>query len=189
MDKQLYMIAVVPDNDAKVLIDKIREDFSDKYQVNEALRNPAHITVVPPFHATKEQVEIIKAAFEKLYRSVDAFKVVIDKYGFFKKNRVVFLEPVDDKTLPRMMRKAERVITDNCPDIKLKVIKRHTPHITIGYRDLSKAVFDTTVEELQDKTESISWTLGNIQIWERGNDSWSTIYEIPLAKEHKRKEP
>jgi len=181
------MIAVVPDNDAKILIEKIRVDFSDKYQVSEALRNPAHITVVPPFHATKEQVEIIKAALEKLYRSVDAIKVVIDKYGFFKKNRVVFLEPAEDKILPRMMRKTERVITENCPDIKLKVLKRHTPHVTIGYRDLSKAVFDTAVEELQDKSESINWVLRHIQIWQRGNNSWSTIYEIPLGDEKENK--
>lgn len=181
MEKQQYMIAAVPTGDNKTQIDDIRSSFSKKYKVDEALRNPAHITIVPPFHATTEQITVLDQGLKEILERFNKFSLHITGYSFFRKNRVVFLKPKKNTVIEDLYIQVQQFFSQKMPEIKLIKQVNYSPHITIGYRDLDRFTFKDAVSDLEHKTESINWNIDHIEIWKRESGNWQNIKKLSIT--------
>ena len=176
------MITLTPCGEAKQQIDAIREDFSLRYHVQEALKNEAHITLIHPFHTTIQIADKLIDKLTKVYVYLNPIDITINRYGFFKQNRVVFLKPERNMYLKDLYDITYEFINSRFPDIKLRTVKAYTAHITIGYRDLNKYDFTQAEAELKDKNENIYWTQDSVKVWKRVENNWETIAEIKLGE-------
>lgn len=175
----LYMIAVRPVGDNIKLIHEIRQSFSATYNVSKALDNPAHITIIPPFHATEDQIIAISKIVSEVTPKFEKFQSHISKYGFFDKNRVVYLGIDDTRPLKKLYSAIEEAVKNAVPDVKFRYTFKYTPHITIGYRDLDRDVYKAAKDELQEKLEDISFEITEVEIWIR-KEGWEIFDKTPL---------
>ncbi len=175
------MIAMTPIGDAKKNIKEIREHFSKKYHVNEALKTEEHITLIHPFHTEPGILKDLILGLTKLYQYLMPIEITINGYGFFRQNKVVFLKPVINDKLNELHEITQEYIKDRFGIIKIRNIHTYTPHVTIGYRDLSTHDYNEAEKNLITKTEFIEWVQKEVSIWERINNKWETIDTIQLG--------
>lgn len=173
------MIAVRPTEQNANLIDKIRHSFAATYNVSKALDNPTHITIIPPFHATEQQIVAISRIVSKVTPQFEKFQTHISKYGFFDKNRVVYLDIDDIRPLKKLYSAIEEAIKNAMPDVKLRYTFKYTPHITIGYRDLDRDDYKAAKDQLHEKLEDISFEITEVEIWVR-EEGWEIFDKSPL---------
>lgn len=169
------MIALTPTGSTKTHIDKIRQDFSAKYNVKQALKNPAHITIIPPFHATQAQIDNITSDLVNVVKQFLPIDTILTHYSFFEKNRVVFISPLQNNNFGKLYLAVKDHIETKEPSIKLKEEVKYRAHVTIGYRDLSKDVYELAAADLKEKHEHIRWTIEEVEVWKRVSGEWVTI--------------
>lgn len=91
-EEGLYVAAIVPPESLTEELHNIKVDFYECFGSNKALRNPPHVTLIPPFFLAKEQEETFIDCFVHL--PFQPFDIPINDYGFFKGNRVVFINSI-----------------------------------------------------------------------------------------------
>lgn len=166
------MIAIVPAGLAKANIDAIRTKIAVEYFTTRALLNPAHITLVPPFYATDNQVSNLTTGFIEVLKFQNAFNIKLSRYSFFKQNRVAFLDVDIPNPLAAIHTMLKGVFEALEPTIKFMAMAQYQPHVTLAYKDITPVQFTMMQINLLNKKESIDWKVDSIEIWIRVDRKW-----------------
>jgi len=138
---QLYFLAIVPDRAIQDEITTLKKHFEDEYASKHALRTPPHITLHMPFRWREDREKLMVETLQKFAITCDPFEVVLKDYGAFTP-RVIYISVQSSEPLLSLQKNLIEITR-----IKLKIIndsyknKGFHPHITVAFRDLSKANF------------------------------------------------
>ena len=173
---QLYFVALVPPDPILSEVRQFKLYCRDHFNSGHALRSPAHITLYPPFRANKETLEECSRALGETCWSTTPFEVRIDGFDCFKP-RVIFAKP----DLSVEMRELQKQVAYQFNDIlkPLKIDSRpYHPHITIAFRDLTKANFYKAWEYFKGREYSRSWDAGDVCILLLGDAGWTVLRRL-----------
>ncbi|SDQ85925.1 2'-5' RNA ligase [Chryseobacterium soldanellicola] len=171
--KKLYFIAIYP---PQQIIDEIRvfkEDFALHFNNSKALKNDAHITLFPPFSRETALENDIFEAFRKINTYVPSFEILLNGFGSFPnpKNPVIFVKPEENNDLKNLYLKVKE---------RFNFINRSfTPHVTVGYRDLSYENYLKAWEIYKDKEYKTKFLVDKILLL-RHDGKWIPIDEKKL---------
>lgn len=100
----MYFIAIYPD---QKIIDEVRvfkEDLALNFGNSKALKNDAHITLLPPFEREIQLEEDIHIAFQKIDTIISPSEIILNGFGSFPnpKNPVLFVKPEESENLKQL---------------------------------------------------------------------------------------
>jgi 2'-5' RNA ligase len=135
----LYFIALVLPGEAGSAVHTLKVRMRDLYGCVVALRSPAHITLVPPFHLPNTDEERLTGLAEELVKEVDDFQVRASGFASFGE-RTLFISVPENSSLNRLKDKISEAM-QGLENAKVKPDTRpFHPHITIATRDIRKGI-------------------------------------------------
>lgn len=178
--KCMYMFALIPARELMDELEGIRQGFANKYKCKAALRNPIHITLIPPFHADEDNEQQLMKALVPFAANNKGFAINLKGYGSFPKNKVVFIKAIADRRLKQFHADMMKAFKEHLPDINLITFDKFSPHITLGYRDLTPEYFEAALQDLQNKVYENYWQVDGFQLWKRTENQWINIHAYNL---------
>lgn len=174
--KKMYFIAIYPD---QKIIDEIRifkEDLAQNFANSKALTNDAHITLAPPFSREIELEEDIHLAFQKINTNIAPFEINLNGFGSFPnpKNPVLYIKPEENEYLKQLYLNVKEKFSFE-RDL-------FSPHVTVGYRDLTFENFLKAWEIYKDKNYKTKFLVDKISLL-RHDGKWVPINEKKLSQE------
>lgn len=174
--KKMYFIAIYPD---QKIIDEVRvfkEDLAYNFANSKALTNDAHITLAPPFSREIKLEEDIHLAFQKINTSIAPFEINLNGFGSFPnpKNPVLYIKPEENEYLKQLYLNVKEKFSFE-RDL-------FSPHVTVGYRDLTFENFLKAWEIYKDKNYKTKFLVDKISLL-RHDGKWVPINEKKLSQE------
>ncbi|MGG5210657.1 2'-5' RNA ligase family protein [Chryseobacterium sp. MIQD13] len=173
--KKMYFIAIYPPQEVIEEIKVFKKDLALNYANSKALKNDAHITLFPPFSRDLELESDIHTAFEKTDTDILPFEITLNGFGSFPnpKNPVIFVQPEISENLNLLQQKVKQ---------HFNFIKySFTPHMTVGYRDLSFENYLKAWEVYKNKIYKTNFLVDKILLL-RYDGKWTPIAEKPLKE-------
>lgn len=166
------MVAIEPPPPLAQKIRQLQKEFAERYDSRAALKPPVHITVKPPFLLEENDVDVFREQLADFTARQPSFHVQLKGFGFFMRNRVVFLEPAPNPALFDLHAAFQRGFGGE--------ERPYHPHITIGYRDLKPACFEKAVMEYQDRPFSAEFPVNALHFWKHEGGRWQTTGVLPF---------
>ena len=180
-----YFIAVIPPEPILSEVKAIKEDIALRFGSSKALQSPAHITLVVPFEKDVEEEEL--AVKLRAFSSQEMpFHLSLNGYACFPNRRfpVLYIKPEKNESL-RLMQAAieDSLFTDGI--ITSKMPLDFTPHLTIGYRDLTPSNFKKAWPELEHKEYKRDFEVRSLFLlkWNFYFNRWDIIQEHKFGAE------
>lgn len=170
---KLYYIAIYPPLE---IIDEIRvfkEDLFENFDNSKALKNDAHITLLPPFSRELSLEEDIHVAFRKINTEISPFEIKLNGFASFAnpKNPVLFIKPEENENLKLLHQNVTEQFRFNK--------NAFNPHITVGYRDLTFENFEKAWSKYQHLDYQTKFLVDKISLL-RFEGKWKVITEKDL---------
>lgn len=176
-DQALYFLALIPDEPVYAETFSFKQEVAGKFNSKGALRSPPHITLHMPF---KWRADREKELTEKLEQfQFDGYPLTIDLDGFdFFEPRVVFVHVVKSEILARLQKELSDFVRRELNFFNADYKDRgFHPHLTIGFRDLKKAIFPELKACYQGQIYQRQFEVSNICLLKHNGNKW---------EEHKR---
>jgi 2'-5' RNA ligase len=171
---QRFFVALIPPEPVFSEIEEFKHYIIKKYGCRASLRSPAHITIYRPFVWKTEKREVLINLFSEF--SFNTFECRLNGFGFFPKNKVVFIEPEKSN---RLLALYEDYSDFSSAHLNLVAEKQHErpflPHITIAFRDVKKDVFDELVKEFSNKTYVRTFVADGLYLLEWKSSRWEVL--------------
>jgi 2'-5' RNA ligase len=177
----MYLLAIMPPPEIAAEIRSIQEQFAGKYNCKAALKNPVHVTIIPPLWASESEKQQMLTETNSLLSQLNAFPLNLNGFSSFKRNQVIFIDVDVDERLQRLQKAVEDVYVSLFPENKkMGSTRPFHPHFTIGYRDIPKSQFKSAEAEYLNKEFQASFLLDKIFLWKHDGKRWNVHAEHPL---------
>ncbi|KPE49540.1 2'-5' RNA ligase family protein [Chryseobacterium indologenes] len=173
--QKMYFIAVYPPQEIIDEIKTFKTDLALHYGNSKALNNDAHITLFPPFSRDPELENDIHTAFQKIDTHIPPFEITLNGFGSFPnpKNPVLYVKPEFSENLNQLHQHVIRQFSFNTYSF--------SPHMTVGYRDLTFENYLKAWEVYGDKEYKTSFLVDKILLL-RYDGKWIPIAEKYLSE-------
>ena len=167
--KRLYFVAIVAPEPVQSEVTEMKQLARELFGSGHALNSPAHITIIPPFYATPDQIDALAADMENYLRTQNLPPVRLDGFDHFG-NRVIYVDVLPDPRWNRIQRDLFALFKKHFPGYRKP--NRFHPHMTIAFRDLDPAVFDDAWNYFNAGDYEAVFPVDNLQILQHRNKRW-----------------
>lgn len=140
MQEKLYFIAVIPHDELRERIKKLKAEIKERFGAKHALKYPAHITLQMPFKANSKNEFFMIDVLKEFAAPQKPFDVQLSGFDCFKP-RVIFIRISNPEPLRNLHQQLKPVLLNRLNITENEISKRFTPHLTLATRDLSEKVF------------------------------------------------
>jgi 2'-5' RNA ligase len=180
--KQRFFIALLPSLEVQQFANKIKEHFAEVYNSRAALKSPPHITLQPPFEWEVEDLAKLAQKLAEFARSQDPIPMTLDGFSAFKP-RVIFINVLKNPEL-LAIQKALTNELETSLGIVHEVSKNRpfSPHLTVGFRDLTKANFYKAWDEFKDRQFHFEFLVLQLTLLIHNGKCWDIHQEFLFGK-------
>ncbi len=180
MAKHLYMVALVPPKKVIDRVEEVRQEFAQNYKCKAALKNPVHITLLPPFQLEEEFEEELLAKLKE-GENRNRFLLEASNYGSFTENEILFISVNKPKPLAELQAFVAKTVRGNFETSEKHSNKEEFhPHITIGRKDIPKGRFADAVKEYSELKFSAKFEIKSFYLWKHNSKEWEVYNRFPL---------
>jgi len=185
--ENLFLVCLVPPASIVEDIDEIRNYISEKYQVYESLKRPAHITLFSP---VKLSSEIEETKFFKALNNAsfaEPFKQVLKNFNSFAPHTIY----IDVQQSTGIMN-LQAQISHEIKPLALTTEKnsfKFTPHLTIAFKDIKPAVFTLITDEYKDKKFKREFPVSGFSVYKHIHKRWQPYKEYPFKSPKDKPRP
>ena len=173
-----YLFVITPPAHLAEEIHKIRMAFAAQYNCKAALKPPVHITLIPNFWIFPRTEERI-LWLNEWAATLPPFTVSLRNFGTFRQREVVFID-VEKSTELETLHNGLLLVKNSLPSGTFRPIASFNPHITIGYRDIPKELYEQAVEDYMQKTFSADFTVNQFELWRHNGQKWETLHSYKM---------
>ena len=182
----LYFIAIVPSEPVYSEVFSFKQEIAEKYNSSRSLKNPPHITLLPPTSGNDNWEKNTIEVLQHFAMNNTSFPLVLNGFASFpnrrRKNPVIYVhneeEPLLEALFKRLIEELieQKVITAN------QYPQRFTPHMTIGYRDLTLEEYDKAWEEFSKRQYKTMFIVNAISFLkhDKREGKWNVLEEFPF---------
>ncbi len=151
ISQKRFFIALIPPINVQEEATKIKQYFQKIYNSKAALKSPPHVTLQPPFEWEIEALPQLIEELNSFSKSQQPFSMTLNGFAAFKP-RVIYIDVVKNPEL-LSIQKLLMSHLESSLNIVHQVYKNRpfTPHLTVGFRDLSKKNFYQAWSEFEHK--------------------------------------
>ncbi|WP_293785642.1 2'-5' RNA ligase family protein [uncultured Pedobacter sp.] len=171
--ENLFLVCLIPPTSISEDIDEIRTYISDKFNVHESLKRPAHITLYPPVKLTGYDAE--KRFFNALEETSfhKPFTQVLRNFNSFPEH-TFYLDVEQNEGLMLLEKQVNKALQP------LKLIEKRekfNPHLTLAFRDI-KPVFKQICTEFKDRKFKREFLVSSFSVYKHMDKRWQPFKEF-----------
>lgn len=174
---QRWFIAILPPSNISNEIISFQEELREQYGFSHALKTPPHLTIIPPFEASINQIDSFSTQLQDSH--LPPFSLILDGFQAFHP-RVIFVDVAQNQELRTFTKHvkslfaAEKIVSNKG--------EKHSfiPHITIANRDLNNKHFKEIFPLFKTRPYNASFQVSSLYLLlkEKGSGSWKRFREI-----------
>ncbi|MEO9805699.1 MAG: 2'-5' RNA ligase family protein [Reichenbachiella sp.] len=171
-EQSLYFLALVPDQEIYAEVMTFKEEVAKKFNSKGALRSPPHITLHMPFKWRSDKEEELIERLSQFKFEHYPITVELDGFDFFEP-RVVFVHVIKSEWLALLQKELTTFVRRELKFFNADYKDRgFHPHMTIGFRDLKKAVFPEVKTYYKDQSYQRQFNVSNICLLKHDGKRW-----------------
>jgi 2'-5' RNA ligase len=179
--KQLKLIAIVLPDPLRSFIINEQKFISENWGCRHALRTPPHITLIPPFHFTLQEINSIITILSEAAKRHHAFRLNVIGFNSFRQG-VIFMEPELSQALQDLHMDLNDSMGSYFPQILEKSGDRpFHPHITLAHKDVTREQFKEIRDHYKNKAAPSSVIIEHFNILNHIGKGWAIGEEFILG--------
>ena len=180
-EKELYFIALVPEEPLYSLVMELKEYFKEHYRSRKALNSPPHITLQMPFKWRPDREDRIEEMLIRVTNTWEKFQLRLNGFGFFDP-RVVYIDLEESKPLISLQKDVGKAVREHLKLVNDLGERPFRPHMTIAFRDLKKPMFARAKEEFKQKSFEEQFYVNDICLLKHNGSSWDIYRRFELIR-------
>ncbi|MGK7899515.1 MAG: 2'-5' RNA ligase family protein [Xenococcus sp. (in: cyanobacteria)] len=182
MSKNLFFIALLPPLDIQQKTNVIKNHFAEVYNSKAALKSPPHITLQPPFYWETEKLTDLKNVLGDFSQKQASIPITLQGFAAFKP-RVIYIHVHKNSELLALQKDLMQQL-ESYLNIVHKPSKNRlfTPHMTVAFKDLTKANFYKGWDEFQEKSFDHKFTTSELTLLHHNGKKWEINTEFYFSK-------
>jgi 2'-5' RNA ligase len=178
--KQLYFLALIPNESLADQITELKLFCAKNFNSSHALKSPPHITIVPPFRVSKDELVLIMDRIKNSVKEVSPFKVRLKDFNHFG-NKVIFIDVPFNHDLNQFHLKVHSSLLDTTLSGK-GFDQRFSPHLTLAFKDLASEVFKEAWAHFKNRMFEAEFEVNQLLLLRHDGQKWDVLRNIPLAE-------
>ena len=111
-EKELYFIALVPEEPLYSTVMELKEYFKEHYQSRKALNSPPHVTLQMPFKRRPDREDRVDEMLQRVADTCEEFQLRLNGFGFFEP-RVVYIDLEESKPLISLHKEVGKAVREH----------------------------------------------------------------------------
>ena len=175
-----YFIAIIPPEPAYSEITLFKNHILSQYQSKAALNSPPHLTLHMPFEWRREKEEQLFSGLKLFFGKMNAFELQLLNFSCFAP-RTIFVEVI----MTSELRDLEKELCKFCKNkfnlfhARYRDLPFH-PHVTVGFRDLSKTTFALAWNEFSEKKFAARFVVDRVALLKYNGKLWEPLHYFSL---------
>ncbi|NJM88246.1 MAG: 2'-5' RNA ligase family protein [Hydrococcus sp. RU_2_2] len=180
--KRRFFIALLPPVEIQQFANKIKQHFAEVYNSRAAQKSPPHITLQPPFEWKIEDLAKLEQKLAEFARSQFPVPMTLDGFSAFKP-RVIFINVLKNPELVTIQKTLMDELESSLGIVhEVSKNRPFSPHLTVGFRDLTKANFYKAWDEFKDRQLHFEFLVPQLTLLIHNGHCWETHQEFLLSK-------
>lgn len=176
----LFFIALIPPEPFRQKAWEMKEHFRDEYESKASLNSPPHITLHPPFKLKQgEEEKELEQALGQVASDFEPFEARLKDFGAFPP-RVLFIDVEKEHAMEKLQKAIMKQVVELAAEEKKRPDHSFHPHMTLAFRDLSKANFHRAWKEYQGRELRYSWQVRQFTLLKHNGKNWEEHRQFSL---------
>jgi len=177
---QRFFIALLPPQTIQTYVSEVQQIFAKQYNSRAALRSPPHITLQPPFVWAIAALPSLHQTLSRFASTCAPVPVTLSGFGCFAP-RVIYVNVLKTPELQTLQKDLVAFVTAES-DIADSVAQTRpfTPHITVGFQDLTRPQFQSAWSEFQHRLVEFTFTATHLTLLMHDGQQWHVDRAFPL---------
>ncbi|TCD08556.1 2'-5' RNA ligase family protein [Pedobacter frigidisoli] len=178
--ENLFLVCLVPPVTIVEDIDEIKNHISQKFNVHESLKRPAHITLYNPVKLSSQEEErkFFKALEDASF--AESFTQILRNFNSFDKH-TFYLDVAQNSGIMNLQAEIKKELKP------LKLLQeqdnfKFTPHLTLAFKDVKPLVMDLIIAEFKDKKFKREFQVSGFSVYKHINKRWQPFKEFKFKK-------
>jgi len=176
---QRFFIALVPPPEIQAEANAIKQYFSDRYQSRAAHRSPPHITLQAPFEWPLAALPELTTALAQFASQQPGVSVVLNGFAAFPP-RVIYIDVHPAPPLLLLQAQLTEYLHQTLALSSSRPSRAFVPHLTVAFRDLTKANFAAAWAEFRDRPLNYTFTAEALTLLQHDGQRWLIAAAYPL---------
>ena len=173
--KSLYFVAVTAPEPIQSQLTEMKQTAKERFDAGHALNAPAHMTLIPPFRATENEVKSFARDLKDFLTHQKLTPLSLSGFDHFG-NRVIFVDVEKNPDWHHLQKELYRIFQKHFP--RQAKTNRFHPHFTIAFRDLQPAIFPEAWKYFSHLPYQASFQPSGVDILRHRNKRWHIIERI-----------
>ena len=170
--KPLFFIALLPPEHVRQVASDIKQHFAQVYNSKAALKSPPHITLQPPFAWELENLPKLEAFLAEFSQTQTPIPMILDGFAAFKP-RVIYINVLKNAELLTLHQQLTKYLQKSLNIVhQVRKNRPFSPHLTVGFRDLSKANFYQAWSEFKGRQLHFEFTVSELTLLRHNAKYW-----------------
>ncbi|MEH3114696.1 2'-5' RNA ligase family protein [Pedobacter terrae] len=173
--ENLFLVCLIPPASIAEDIDEIRAYISNKFNVHESLKRPAHITLYPPVKISGYNAEknFFKALSDVTFHQ--PFTQVLRNFNSFPEHTFY----LDVEQNEGIMLLEKQISTALQPFKLIEKKEKFNPHLTLAFRDI-RPIFRQICLEFKDRKFKREFLVSSFSVYKHVDKRWKPFREFPF---------
>lgn len=179
MKQELYYIAVIPDEEVKLLIREVKEELLQDYGLKHALKSPAHITLQRPFRRIQTEEPRLFQRLMQFATEQTVFELALSGYDCFTP-KVIYAAVADYQLIKELYDNLHSYLLETLGFVTTELSTDFHPHMTVATKDLTVAIFEKLWPLFKERSLSGIFTVDSIYVLKHNGKHWDVYKRFPF---------
>ena len=179
MDSQRFFIALVPPPEIQAPVNDIKHYFKEHYNSRKALNSPPHVTLQAPLlRSNHRNLNELTEGLRRFAQGREGVAITLRNFGAFPP-RVIYVDVVKSLGLMALQKDLSAFMQTRYGIVDRRYAS-FCPHMTVAFRDLSKAAFQRAWPEFQQKSVKFDFLAQNLTLLRHDGQRWQIYQDYPF---------
>ncbi|XHX80508.1 MAG: 2'-5' RNA ligase family protein [Stenomitos frigidus ULC029] len=175
-----FFVALLPSQAIHDYANEVKQVFVDRYNSRAALKSPPHITLQPPFEWSMTAYPALSETLKAFAAQFTPIPVALSGFGAFAP-RVIYINVIKSPTLLTLQATLAKCLEESLGIVHTESKARsYTPHMTVGFRDLTPENFELAWAEFQQRPLELEFVASHLTLLQHDGHDWKVDAEFPF---------
>lgn len=170
----MYYIAAICPPEVDAFVEQQKKLLHDRYGCKNALKSPAHITIIPPFWMDEGKQPELSEALRAFQFPHSAISVNLNGFSQFS-HRTHYIQVEEQPLLGLLRQNLQEHLLFRMPGLFKTDERKFHPHVTLATRDIKPGEVEAELERLSLKGYRTSYVASELSLLRLQEGRWRVV--------------